>query len=263
MNIQLNVQAILTQWPLWSIESEPSFVRELSGGLTNKNYLLQVGGRYLVLRINRSNTKTFDIDRQTELAVHQAAADAGISPAVIYSAPDFSYWVRDFIRGEPLSETAINKEQLTQIARLLKATHSLTINPNNALPLLDVKAKVNYYLDQAESSENARIIRRNNKDAAELTKAYITLCHMDPLPANWISDVNKRLWLIDWEYAASANPAFDVAALWLHIPEKLKPYWEMLNSHIRNTELTAAIHAIQRLETSWHLANMTKSISEL
>jgi thiamine kinase-like enzyme len=36
------------------------------------------------------------------------------------------------------------------------------------------------------------------------------LCHNDLLPANLIDD-GRRLWLVDWEYAGSGHPFFDLA----------------------------------------------------
>lgn len=265
------LKTILEQWPLWSLDTEPVFVRELSGGLTNKSYLLQSSSRLVVLRINHFNkstsnnscnnsfSNTFNIDRATELAVHQATAKAGLSPAIIYTAPNLSYWLRDFIDGTALSETNVTQNHLNQMAKLLKIVHSLPIN--DALPRLNITAKAGHYLSQTTNLKAAEALRETYSQTARPSSTQndkaISLCHMDPLPANWIDSSDGRLWLIDWEYAAVANPALDIAALWLHIPEELRPQWEDLHSEITTAELHSAIDDIQLLEASWHLANAT------
>ena len=62
-------------------------VRELGGGITNRNFVITVdggrGGKY-VMRIPGAGTDTF-IDRERELGNHIAAAEAGTTPPVLYT----------------------------------------------------------------------------------------------------------------------------------------------------------------------------------
>lgn len=264
--LQATLEPILDQWPSWPLDSEPTLVRELTGGLTNKSYLLQSGSRLLVLRINHSNnshnnscSNTFNIDRHTELAVHQMTAEAGLSPAIIYTAPNQSYWLRDFIDGKALSNTNLTLNHLQQMAKLLKVVHSLPIN--DALPRLDITAKAEHYLSQSANIKAAETLRETYSETTDTSSTQndkaTSLCHMDPLPANWIEAPDGRLWLIDWEYAAVIRPSLDIAALWLHIPEEVRPFWTDLHPNITTADLNSAIRDIQRLEASWHLANAT------
>jgi thiamine kinase len=253
---------MMKDWPTWSLDSEPKLIRELTGGLTNKSYLLQSGERLLVLRINHPNSVDLDIDRHSELMIHHMAAAAKLSPAIIYSAPDSRYWIRDFINGEALSDIQITAAHLDQMARLLNQLHRIPLTLNAPIASLDISRKVNHYLQQATPSKEVREIKqilsvlihstlpRSDKETTSC------LCHMDPLPANWIEAPDGKLWLLDWEYSAWANPALDYAALWLHIPEALRSHWEKLHPELSLEQKQDAINTIQLLEQSWYLGQL-------
>jgi thiamine kinase len=268
---------MMKDWPTWSLDSEPKLIRELTGGLTNKSYLLQSGERLLVLRINHPNSVDLDIDRHSELTIHRMAAAAKLSPAIIYSAPDSRYWIRDFINGEALSDIQITAAHLDQMARLLNQLHRLplafkapitqapiTQAPITRAPInrLDISRKVNRYLQQTTPNEEVHQLRQNlsalmySHSTQTGEKTANCLCHMDPLPANWIEAPDGKLWLLDWEYSAWANPALDYAALWLHIPEALRSHWEKLHPELSLEQKQDAINTIQLLEQSWYLGQL-------
>ena len=261
------LEPIMKDWPTWALNSEPILVRELTGGLTNKSYLLQSGERLLVLRINHPNSVDLDIDRHSELTIHHMAAAAKLSPAIIYSAPDSRYWVRDYINGNPLSDLQISPAHLDQMARLLNQLHRLTLafkTPITRTPItrLDISRKVNRYLQQTTPNEEVHQLRQSlsalmySHSTQTGEKTANCLCHMDPLPANWIEASNGKLWLLDWEYSAWANPALDYAALWLHIPEALRSHWEGLHPELSPEQKQDAINTIQLLEQSWYLGQL-------
>jgi thiamine kinase len=261
------LEPIMKDWLTWALDSEPTLVRELTGGLTNKSYLLQSGERLLVLRINHPNSVDLDIDRHSELTIHHMAAAAKLSPAIIYSDPDSRYWVRDYINGNPLSDQQISPAHLDQMARLLNQLHRLTLafkTPITRTPItrLDISHKVNHYLQQTTPNEEVHQLRQSlsalmySHSTQTGEKTANCLCHMDPLPANWIEASNGKLWLLDWEYSAWANPALDYAALWLHIPEALRSHWEGLHPELSPEQKQDAINTIQLLEQSWYLGQL-------
>jgi thiamine kinase len=256
------LESIMKDWSTWALDTEPKFVRELTGGLTNKSYLLQSGERLLVLRINHPNSVDLDIDRHSELTIHRMAAAAKLSPAIIYSAPDSRYWIRDFINGEALSDIQITAAHLDQMARLLNQLHRIPLTLNAPIASLDISRKVNHYLQQATPSKEVRELKQILSVLIHSTlprtdkETTSCLCHMDPLPANWIEAPDGKLWLLDWEYSAWANPALDYAALWLHIPEALRSHWEKLHPELSLEQKQDAINTIQLLEQSWYLGQL-------
>ena len=87
---------ILDDWLLWPFCHEPirpESIVPLAGGLTNDCYCLTLASGRYVLRI--AGGQELGIRRDVEYRLHKQLANQGLTPAIRYCAPDFSYWVRD------------------------------------------------------------------------------------------------------------------------------------------------------------------------
>src|SRR3546814_15654356 len=73
----------VTALDLWQGPVDP---QPLSGGITNKNYLVEDAGRRYVVRVG-DDIPIHQVMRFNELAASLAAAEAGISPAVVHREP--------------------------------------------------------------------------------------------------------------------------------------------------------------------------------
>src|ERR1700683_5856284 len=72
----------------------------LSGGITNHNFRVTLGGEEYVVRVHGTGTKLRGIDRDSERLASSVAAELGIAPAVI-AAFDHCLVTR-FVAGEPV-----------------------------------------------------------------------------------------------------------------------------------------------------------------
>ena len=72
-------------------EGDAPYSQELlGGGKVNRSYLVRTRrGRYVV-RLNENSASDPGLDRDREIALHSAAAEAGIAPQIVYAAPDRS-----------------------------------------------------------------------------------------------------------------------------------------------------------------------------
>ena len=226
----------------------------LCGGLTNRNYLLRGSLGTFVLRLNHQQPEALDLHRDYERAIHQAAADAGISPRVRVISADGHYWLRDYIPGESLDISALDADDLSMMADTLKTCHQLIIA---GVPPMNVAAKAQHYLKHCPEAEQAALTQQI-KEVTGVSLSAPTLCHMDPLPANWIRDTAGKLWLIDWEYAASGHPLLDYAAVALHIPHPLTAHWRRCLPPHSETDWQAALQQLQLLETLWYKAGFAQ-----
>src|SRR5919109_2254874 len=78
----------------------------LSGGITNRNFLVEVAGevdRY-VLRLAGNDTHLLGISREVEHAATVAAAGVGVGPEVVAFIRPEGYLVTRFIEGSPVPE---------------------------------------------------------------------------------------------------------------------------------------------------------------
>ncbi len=231
------IEHILKDWTLWPeiCSNQPTLeqITPLMDGLTNSNWLLEVKKSQdqeplqYVIRINATNNMALKLNRQAEWDMHQTTSRYGICPAYLYRDPSDTYWIRPFLKTHTLESTIsrgenlINSDFLKMIANHFQTIHSTPIS--NKWPKIIYSELIHHYWQQItekqtgfkkrleETSEkklnNIREILEKKLQDSNYTPC---LCHMDPNPSNWILN-NKELHLIDWEYAALGNKAWDLA----------------------------------------------------
>jgi thiamine kinase-like enzyme len=227
------IQKLLKDWRLWpGVCLEQPTLDNFSGlvkGLTNNNLLFtykknSIISKY-VYRINAQNAKSLYLNRTAEWHIHQSISQFNICEPYIYRCPKNSYWVRRYIEGITVHETITASPQgltdnlLKEVAVILKLTHNIPIS--NSWPKINFKQRTDHYWQQ--------ILKRLNNNQLEIASNLNNLkieldiklkssgysprlCHMDPNPNNWIIGENK-IHLIDWEYSAIGNPAWDLAII--------------------------------------------------
>jgi len=257
-------QSILNDWPLWGLSSESDSattidgdalkVDVIEGGLTNQNFLLQTSVGKFVLRLHNASA-SLGINRDAELAVQQLAATAGLTPGILYNAPDHSYSVRPYIDGKILSATAISQSDLSAMADILSRLHNLPVPEGQ--PILDTHSACRLYLTDADDSDTKHSLLLEVDALPSLPDEDYCICHLDPLAANWIRDTSGKLWLLDWEYAAVTHRLLDYAAVDLWLPHALKADWRRLLPAGENSLplIPLATAHIRLLDRCWRLAH--------
>ncbi|TMB56521.1 MAG: hypothetical protein E6J47_04915 [Chloroflexi bacterium] len=188
----------------------------LSGGITNRNYLITVAGeeeRY-VIRLGGNDTHLLGISREVEHAATVAAAGVGIGPEVTAFIRPEGYLLTRLIVGTPVSLEQVHEPPiLERVADSVRRVHGGPAIPGLFVPLRIVEA----YLALATSRGVARPDAWDEAHAVghrverALLEAPIELrpCHNDLLNANFIDD-GERIRIVDWEYAGMGDPFFDL-----------------------------------------------------
>lgn len=209
------IQTILAEIPL--LRGKPVAVRPLEGGLTNRNFVLDMGGEQFVLRIPGANTGLLGIDRHFEHACTQAAFAAGIGAEVIAFLPDHGgAMVTRFMSGEVLPPEKIQAPGT--LARIVEALRRYHEGPGGA---------GHFSTFETVYRSHALAQRHNVVFPAELQKALnrfreieaavgipepLCPCHNDLVPGNLI-DHHGSIRIIDWEYAGQGDRFFDLGNL--------------------------------------------------
>jgi thiamine kinase-like enzyme len=257
----MSLANILKDWELWGLSEEPvetHQVKLLAGGLTNICYRLTLLTGDYILRISAANTNDLGIDRDQELRIHQFAAEHKLTSPLRYCSKDNSYWIRDYIEGEILSESVVDAIDLPDsilayMVEQLKFLHQLSVELD--LPQMNISDSAERYW---------QIIENNNSDdellkmkplmqvaMKEAPAGDFCLCHLDPVLANWVYTPDG-LQLLDWEYAGLAHPLWDLAAFWQGIKEKSNANKELLAS-VEQKIIT--LYGVSDL-TAWRRANV-------
>lgn len=185
------------------------------GGLTNRVYRLGDA----ILRVPGEGTADY-IDRDAEAVAAVAAAQAGVSPAVLYNDPASGIMVTRYVAGTVTmtpdafrnrpgapARAALALRQLHQSGQVFATRFDLFAMIDDYLSLLsdkDVALPDGYHavLEEAEAVRAA--LARN--------PAPVVPCHCDPLCENFL-DTGSRMWIVDWEYSGMNDPMWDLGDL--------------------------------------------------
>ncbi|MDQ6877161.1 MAG: phosphotransferase [Candidatus Dormibacteraeota bacterium] len=186
----------------------------LSGGITNRNYRVEVDGFSYVLRVGGNDTDLLGIDRVTEHAASLRAAEIGVGPEVVAFVESEGWLVTRFIEGRGVSPEEIRRpDGIRRVAEVLRRIHNSSAIPGH----FDAHAVVEEYRTEAEAHfvpipgefAIAHLISKEIRSARG--PQPLVPCHNDLLNANFLDDGEIRV--VDWEYAGMGDRFFDLANL--------------------------------------------------
>lgn len=202
------IEALVAAVPVlagrWSIEPLP--------GLTNRSYRLSREGEALVVRLPGAGSGAL-VDRGDEAHNHACAAALGFAPPLLHSEAS-GLLVTRYLPGAGGLAMASAREpaMLAAVGGLLGRLHRSGARFRGRR---DPFANLDRYLSLAGRDADTDLKRlRREADPARRALASVAEppvpSHIDPAPANFLR-VGENLLLIDWEYSAMAEPAWDLA----------------------------------------------------
>jgi thiamine kinase-like enzyme len=187
---------------------------ELSGGLTNRNFVVTADGERYVVRIPGAKTELLAVDRANERHNAAAAATTGIAPQIVEYLEDVSVMILPFIEGRTMSGEALRApEMASRIAASLRRLHTAP----RFLTDFDMFRQTDGYLEVCREQE-APIpegFLDHLDDVARIERAFAARpvpsvpCHNDLLAENYIDD-GEQLWIVDFEYSGNNDPCFEL-----------------------------------------------------
>jgi thiamine kinase-like enzyme len=186
----------------------------LEGGITNRNFKVEVDGGAYVLRMGGVRTELLGIDRAVEHAASLRAEEIGVGPPVVAFEQSEGWLVSGFIVGRRIPpEEMRTQAELGRVAQALRKIHSAPAIPGR----FDAHAVVDDYRVKAESfgagipPEFARARSVSERIREARGPQPLVPCHNDLLNANFLDDGEIRI--VDWEYAGMGDRFFDLANL--------------------------------------------------
>jgi thiamine kinase-like enzyme len=186
------------------------------GGLTNRVY--RVGD--FCLRIPGRGTEEY-INRANEAVAARAAADAGVSPAVVHADPATGLMVTRFVDGAVTMSAANFADRPGAAARAGRAFRKLH-DSGAVFPFrFELFAMIDSYLKVLSTKDVAlpagyhEVVREADQVVRSALAAHplpLAPCHCDPLAENLL-DTGTRMWIVDWEYSGMNDPMWDLGDL--------------------------------------------------
>ena len=209
----LALEEAIARVPHWAGASDLK-VTPLSGGITNRNYRINVGGEAFVLRIAGADTELLGINRAYEYEANLAAGRLGIAPQVYYFIQPEGYLVTRFIIGRPIPPDEIClPENIRRVAEAVRKIHCMPEIPGSFNAFNIIREYFNIARRyHAAFPLNYDWLMECLQSAEEALLAYTHRpcpCHNDLLNGNFLT--NGQLYILDWEYAGMGDLFFDLA----------------------------------------------------
>ncbi len=186
----------------------------LSGGITNRNFRVTLGGEDYVIRLHGKDTGLLGIDRDGERLAAERAAALGIAPALVATLAE-GLVTRFVACSAPTGEEL--RARVAEIAGSLRAFHEsgLELPSRFSVPeLLDDYARLVGERGGRLPSAYGETVAVVARIVAALPSRPPRPCHNDLLPGNLIrARADGRVLIVDWEYAGMGHPGFDLGNL--------------------------------------------------
>jgi aminoglycoside phosphotransferase (APT) family kinase protein len=244
--------AVLAHVPGLAPGEAPASIETLPSGLANRSVLVTTrAGRFVVRAHERPHVLGVEA-RRREVMLQTLAAKAGLAPRVLWSSEEGDALVTAYVPGR--AWTARDMHDPAQVRRLCEAWRVLHALRSPELEPFDGAATAMRYRAAIveQGGDDARGLDAAVDEAVQLARTLAaearapTIVHGDPYHGNVVDD-GSRIVLVDWEYAAFADPLVDPGCLLAYYPAARPFAAEMLEwSGLATAADTAALDRVRR-----------------
>jgi len=191
------------------------------GGMSNKNYRVNLEGRSYVLRVPGNGSDGM-VERANEEYNAMEGCKMGVNPPIRYFNAETGIKLADFVENaETLNAATVQRhDNMRKIAKIYQTIHNSHIRLKNEFNIFREIEKYDTLIEHAGAVmyEGWREVRpkvmglenRLNRLGVDLKP-----CHNDALYENFIKAEDGTVYLIDWEYSGMNDPMADFAALFI------------------------------------------------
>lgn len=181
--------------------------------MTNRLFYFTADGKKYLLRTPGEGSE-YLVDRRQEAWVYRTLADKDITDRFVYMNPETGLKITEYIADVHCCDIQ-NMDEVRRCIRHLYSFHCLHLECGEWFDIFEKLKEYEtacrhemdlYFPDYRDVREKAG---RLEKVIENSPKEYC-LCHIDPVPDNFLVRADK-VFLIDWEYAAMADPHMDIA----------------------------------------------------
>jgi len=226
---------MIKEFPEWKEYGQPFQVEEITTGLTNHNFKVTFPARSYFVRLKSDNSGLLGLDADREYFCTQAAASLGIAPAILYYLPDEPAMALPYIAGKPLEN---NRESCQRVLTALRLFHQSGFTlPSIFCPYGVIR---DYYRHATALRSDRHIplasyVMPIVEEIRTVIPSFSQLvpCHLDLYSANFLDD-GPKIWIVDCEYRAMADPLYVLATLASSKYMSLKDMQDLLKLYLDN-----------------------------
>ena len=207
-----SIEQVIASIPAWA--ARPIRATPIVGGLTNRNYRVEVDGVPQFVRIPGPATDLLAVDRANELHNTRAAAEAGVGARVLHYLPEWNVMVLEWLDARMMSNRAFQAPG--EPARIADALRRLHAGPRfrDDFDMVALSARYLRVIDEhgisVPDGYRDHLAAVPRIEAALRAHPLATVpCHNDLLAENYLDD-GARLWIVDYEYSGNNDPSFEL-----------------------------------------------------
>lgn len=238
------------------------------GGMTNHSYkITRMDDEEYLVRIPGEGTEKM-INRSEERISTELGCKLGIDAPLIYFGDDGCKVMRFIHNPQPMSEEVMQKEVLTQAARIFHRLHTCGVDTGVRFEVFEMAELYEKIIKEAAILlyEDYEIIKQTVIDIkADIDKngeTHKVPCHNDSLIGNWVLDGKGKLFLIDWEYSGMNDAMWDLSCLSIEANYSEQNDRDLLNAYFRREpcvdEVKSFIAAKMYVDYLWTLWGLTR-----
>ena len=228
-------------------------IKELSGGLTNRNFLIETPGDKYVARVSSNSSDFLSIDRGSEFINTTIAGKGGVGAKVLDYIPGEGLLLISYISGKTFGADDV-AANLPRIATSLRNLHALEpfdheFNMfNTQSNYLKIVKEQGFRVPDGYVDFEPMVAQI--KKAFEVLFEGLVPCNNDLLPGNFIDDGTK-IWLIDYEYSGNNDACFEIGNVWAEAFQPIEALEELVTAYY-------GAHRPDKVARAWLWALMAK-----
>ena len=208
-------------------------IKELSGGLTNRNFLVETPDNKYVARVSSNSSSLLAINRDSEFINSTIAGEGEVGAQVLDYLPGEGLLLISYIQGKTYGATDV-ASNLTRIASSLRNLHTLKAFDHEFNMFTTQWNYLQIVQDHGfrvpEGYLDFEPLVANIKSAFEVLFEGLVPCNNDLLPGNFIDD-GKKIWLIDYEYSGNNDACFEIGNVWAEAFLPLEALEELVTAY--------------------------------
>ena len=208
-------------------------IKELSGGLTNRNFLVETPDNKYVARVSSNSSSLLAINRDSEFINSTIAGQGEVGAQVLDYLPGEGLLLISYIQGKTYGATDV-ASNLTRIASSLRNLHTLKAFDHEFNMFTTQWNYLQIVQDHGfrvpEGYLDFEPLVANIKSAFEVLFEGLVPCNNDLLPGNFIDD-GKKIWLIDYEYSGNNDACFEIGNVWAEAFLPLEALEELVTAY--------------------------------
>ena len=237
----------------FALLAQRTSIKELSGGLTNRNFLIETLTDKYVARVSSNSSDFLAIDRGSEFINTTIAGEGGVGAEVLDYIPGEGLLLISYISGKTYGAADVGAN-LPRIATSLRNLHAL--EPfDHEFNMFNTQS--NYF--KIVKEQGFRVpdgyvdfepMVAQIKKAFEVLFEGLVPCNNDLLPGNFIDD-GKKIWLIDYEYSGNNDACFEIGNVWAEAFLPIEALEELVTAYFGS-------HRPDKVARAWLWALMAK-----